>query len=186
VRVVQERGTAPPLSDRERRRRGALRRLLVASSVAAGVVAADQLTKSWAVNRLAHGPVHVVWKLDLELTYNSGSAFSLARGWAPILAGLALVAVLVLLTVVRRVHSSALAVALGLVVGGALGNLSDRAFRSSHGSVVDFIALHFWPTFNVADSCVVVGGIVAALLLWRGEGDAAPATSGHRTDPGTP
>ena len=74
-----------------------------------------------------------------------------------------------MLGAVRRVQSTPIAVALGLVVGGALGNLADRVFRSHHGAVVDFIALHFWPTFNVADSCIVVGGILAAVLLWRGE-----------------
>jgi signal peptidase II len=81
----------------------------------------------------------------------------------------AVVAVLVMLGAVRRVQSTPIVVALGLVVGGALGNLADRVFRSHHGAVVDFIALHFWPTFNVADSCVVVGGILAGVLLWRGE-----------------
>ena len=85
------------------------------------------------------------------------------------LGGLAVVAVLVLLGAVRRVQSTAIAVALGLVVGGALGNLADRVFRSNHGAVIDFIALHFWPTFNVADSCIVVGGILAAVLLWRAD-----------------
>ena len=184
--VVQERGAAPPLSDEERQRRGALQRLLVAAAVAAVVVAADQSTKSWAVHRLARGPVHVVWKLDFELTYNSGGAFSFARGWAPVLAGLAVVAVLLLLSAARRVHSNVLAVALGLVVGGALGNLADRVFRSNHGSVVDFVALHFWPTFNVADACIVVGGISAAVLLWRGEGRAGTVGSGPRDDPGPP
>jgi signal peptidase II len=110
-----------------------------------------------------------VWKLDLELTYNSGAAFSFAPGWAPVLGGVAVIAVLVMLGAVRRVQSTPIAVAFGLVVGGALGNLADRVFRSHRGSVVDFIALHFWPTFNVADSCVVVGGILAALFLWRAE-----------------
>jgi len=75
--------------------------------------------------------------------------------------------VVVLVTLARHVRSTALAVALGLVVGGALGNLTDRVVRHHGGAVVDFIALHFWPTFNVADSCIVVGGILAALLLWR-------------------
>jgi signal peptidase II len=103
------------------------------------------------------------------LTYNSGAAFSFAQGWAPVLGAVAVVAVLVLLGAVRRVQSTAIAVALGLVVGGALGNLTDRVIRSNRGSVIDFIALHFWPTFNVADSCVVVGGIMAAVLLWRSD-----------------
>jgi signal peptidase II len=169
VRVVQERGAAPPLSDGERPRRVALRRLLVAVAVAIVVVAADQASKTWAVHRLSRGSIHVVWKLDLVLTYNSGAAFSIARGWAPVLGGLAVVVVLVLLGAVRRVQSTPLAVALGLVVGGALGNLADRVFRSNHGAVIDFIALHFWPTFNVADSCIVVGGVMAAVLLWRAD-----------------
>ena len=79
-----------------------------------------------------------------------------------------------------RVRSLALAVALGLVVGGALGNLADRVVRGNHGAVVDFIALHFWPTFNVADSCIVIGSaILAALVLWRTgpEPDSTPGTA---------
>ena len=79
------------------------------------------------------------------------------------------VAVAVLLRVVGRAQSTALSVALGLVVGGALGNLADRVVRPDRGSVIDFVALHFWPTFNVADACIVVGGILAAALIWRGE-----------------
>jgi len=169
---MQKRRAAPPLSDGERPRRDALRRLLVAGAVAAVVVAVDQATKSWAVHRLSHGPIHVVWKLDLELTYNSGAAFSFARGWAPVLGGVAVIAVLVLLGAVRRVQSTAIAVAFGLVVGGAVGNLADRVIRSNRGAVIDFIALHFWPTFNVADSCIVVGGIMAAALLWRADRSA--------------
>jgi signal peptidase II len=138
-------------------------------AVAAVVVAADQLTKTWAVHRLSHGPIHVIWKLDFELTYNSGSAFSLLQGWAPVFAVLAVVAVVVLLRVVGRARSTALSVALGLVVGGALGNLADRVVRPDRGAVVDFVALHFWPTFNLADACIVTGGILAAVLVWRGE-----------------
>jgi signal peptidase II len=65
------------------------------------------------------------------------------------------------------------------VIGGALGNLSDRVFRSHHGAVVDFIALHFWPTFNVADSCVVVGSILLVLLLWRSQPATGPPLAGE-------
>ncbi len=164
---VQERRAAPSLSDGERHRHGAVRRLSVVGAVAAVVVITDQVTKTWAVHRLQHGPVHLVWKLDLELEFNSGSAFSLARGWAPILAAVTVVVVVLLLASVRRVRSDLLAVSIGLVVGGALGNLADRVLRSHHGAVVDFIALHFWPTFNVADTAIVVGVLWAAFLLWR-------------------
>lgn len=164
---MQERRAAPSLSDGERHRHGAVRRLSVVGAVAAVVVITDQVTKTWAVHRLQHGPVHLVWKLDLELEFNSGSAFSLARGWAPILAAVTVVVVVLLLASVRRVRSDLLAVSIGLVVGGALGNLADRVLRSHHGAVVDFIALHFWPTFNVADTAIVVGVLWAAFLLWR-------------------
>jgi signal peptidase II len=166
---VQERRTAPSLSDAERHRHGALRRLSVACAVATVVVGVDQVTKTWAVHRLQHGPIHLVWKLDLALEFNSGSAFSLVQGWAPVLAAVAVVVVVLLLAFVRRVNSDFLAASMGLVVGGALGNLADRAFRSHHGAVVDFIALHFWPTFNVADAAIVVGAFWAAFLLWRSD-----------------
>jgi signal peptidase II len=143
----------------------------VALSVAAVVVGVDQLTKSWAVHRLSQGSIHVVWKLDLVLSYNTGSAFGLAQGWAPVITVVVAAIVGGLLVALRGVRSTAMAVALGLVLGGALGNLADRLVRGHHGAVVDFIALHFWPTFNVADSCITIGLILAALLLWR-DGDA--------------
>jgi signal peptidase II len=130
---------------------------VIAGAVALAVVAVDQATKSWAVHRLSRGDIHVVWKLDLELGYNTGASFGLARGWAPIIAAVAVTAVVLLLAAVRQVRTDGLAVALGLVIGGALGNLVDRVVRGHHGAVVDFIALHFWPTFNVADSCIVIG-----------------------------
>ncbi len=141
----------------------------MALSVAAAVVAADQATKSWAVDRLARGSIHVVWKLHLSLSYNTGSAFGLAQGWGPVLAALAAVAVVGLLALVRGAQVRGMAVAVGLVAGGAAGNLSDRLLRGHHGAVVDFIALPFWPTFNVADSCITVGVVLAAVLVLRQE-----------------
>ena len=159
---------------------GAGRRLLLATVIAAAVVVVDQLTKSWAVRRLSHGDIHVVWKLDLELTYNSGASFGLGRGWAPVIGGAAVAAVVLLLSAVRRVRSDALTVALGLVIGGALGNLTDRVVGNHHGAVVDFIALHFWPTFNVADSCVVVGAVTAAIIVSR-RNPASPNPDGQNT-----
>ncbi len=72
-----------------------------------------------------------------------------------------------LCVLVWRAPTRGRAAALGLVLGGALGNLADRAFRGHHGAVVDFIALHVWPTFNVADSCIVIGGLLIVVSLWR-------------------
>jgi signal peptidase II len=137
--------------------------------IAALVVAADQATKTWAVHRLSQGTIHLVWKLDLVLSYNTGSAFGLAQGWAPVLTAAAGLIVVALLAVLRGVRSWAMALALGLVLGGALGNLTDRVLRGHHGAVVDFVALHFWPTFNVADSCIVVGVVLAVVLSWGDE-----------------
>lgn len=164
-RGEQVREAAPAVSDGASPHRHAARRLVVAGSVAVVVVIVDQITKSWAVHRLARGDIHVLWKLDFALAYNSGASFSLARGWAPVIGGVAVLVVVLLLAAVRHVHSNALAVALGLVIGGALGNLVDRVARGHHGAVVDFIALHFWPTFNVADACIVVGAVLAVVLV---------------------
>jgi len=175
---VQERGAAPPLIPDAHHGRGA-RRLLVSLSVAAVVVAVDQATKSWAVRRLAHGSIHVVWKLDLILTTNTGSSFSLAQGWGTLIAAFAIALVVVLVIAAGRAHSDAMALALGLVMGGALGNLVDRFVRAHH-AVVDFVALHFWPTFNVADASIVVGTALVGILWWR----SAPA-SGTGTDAST-
>ena len=135
--------------------------------MAAVVVAADQLTKWWATDRLAHGPIHVIGPLDFELSFNTGASFSLFTGATVWLALVAAVLVGGLLVLVWRSPTRGRAAALGLVVGGALGNLADRALRGHHGAVVDFVALHVWPTFNVADSCIVVGGALVVVSLWR-------------------
>ncbi|HXW31832.1 MAG TPA: signal peptidase II, partial [Acidimicrobiales bacterium] len=105
---MQERRAAPALSTDRRRGRGTSR-LLIALVVAAVVVAADQITKTWASHRLAHGSIHVIWKLDLELSYNTGAAFGLARGWAPVLAAVAAVVVVMVLALVRGVRSKVMA-----------------------------------------------------------------------------
>ena len=100
--------------------------------VAAVVIALDQLTKWWALERLSppDGPIDVIWTLRFNLTFNSGMAFSQGRGLGPIIGTLALVVVVVLVVSVGRGTSTLGAVAIGLVVGGAVGNLSDRLFRS--------------------------------------------------------
>jgi signal peptidase II len=138
--------------------------------VAVAALVADQLTKWWAVERLTNDPIDLFWTLRLQVTTNTGAAFSLAGGTGPVIALLAIGVVGFLLWQGRTINSRVGAVALGLILGGALGNLADRAFRGSgffDGGVVDFIDVQWWPVFNVADSCVVIGGILLVVVtLW--------------------
>lgn len=143
-------------------------RLAVAAGVVALVVLADQLTKWWAVDRLSSGPVHAFWRLDFALSFNTGSAFSKFQGATPVLVVIAVALVAVLCVLVWRAPTLGRAAVLGLILGGALGNLSDRFFRDTHGGVVDFVDFHFWPSFNVADACITVGCILLAGSLLFG------------------
>ena len=108
--------------------------------------------------------VDVVWTLRFHLTFNGGMAFSQGRGLGPLIGVVAIIVVAILLVSLRRTGSTVAAVAVGLVVGGAAGNILDRLFRSGDGflkgEVVDFIDLQWWPVFNVADAAVVIGGIL--------------------------
>ncbi len=124
----------------------------------------DQLTKAWAVNALADGPIVIIEDfLRLRLTHNTGAAFSLFAKSGSVL-GLIVVGVIILIVVsLRDAGSPGEAIGLGLVLGGALGNLTDRMFRGDglmDGAVIDFIDFSFFPTFNMADSAVTVGVIV--------------------------
>ena len=165
---MQERGTVAALTTARPRR------LLLTAGVVVAVVAIDQSTKSLVESDLHH-PVHLVGPLGLALGYNSGSAFSLFTGASAVLAAVSLVLVGVLVWLAWRARSAAMGVAVGLVLGGALGNLSDRAFRGHHGDVVDFITLTHWPTFNVADACITVGVVLLVVLYWRGPAPPEPA-----------
>jgi signal peptidase II len=140
----------------------------VAVAVMVTVVLADQLTKWWALSRLSSGPIHVIGKLDLELSRNTGASFSLFQGKAVILVPIAVALIGVLSVMAWRAPTMGRAAIIGLIMGGALGNLADRFFRGDHGAVVDFIALHFWPTFNVADASIVVGCGLFLVSLARG------------------
>ncbi len=165
---MQERGTVAPLSGEPAARppAGGRRRLVVTLTVAAAIVALDQVTKSLALADL-HRPVHLLGPFGLALAFNSGAAFSLFSGAAAVIALTAVVVVALLAVVAWRTQTTGLSVGLGLILGGALGNLADRAFRGHHGSVVDFITLTHWPTFNVADSCITVGALLVAALSFR-------------------
>jgi len=160
---VQERGAGPALTERA----GGGRRSALLVTVAAGVVVLDQLTKWWAINRLDDGDIHLVWTLRFHLARNTGAAFSVGRGLGVIIPLLALGVVGVMIWAGRGLTSPAGAAGLGLVLGGALGNLADRLLRGGGGllggAVVDFVDLQWWPIFNVADIAVTLGAIALVL-----------------------
>ena len=139
------------------------RHLPTVLGIAALVVVADQLTKTWAIDHVSDRAIHVFWTLRLAVTYNPGAAFSIGQGITPFFVAVAVVMVVVLVLVARRDETVGARLALGLVLGGALGNLTDRLVRHHHGAVIDFIDFRWWPVFNVADACVVVGAILLAV-----------------------
>lgn len=140
--------------------------------MALGWFALDQLTKLWALHALEDSPIPVVWTLRFDLAYNSGASFSLGTGMGPWIALGTVIIVGFLLHAAWSNRSRVAAVAFGLIVGGALGNLADRLLRSGSGflggSVVDFIDLQWWPVFNLADVGVVCGAILLIVTLLRG------------------
>jgi signal peptidase II len=160
--------TAAAAPDRRSGRASWQTRIAPASLVVAGIVVAlDQLTKHWAVNALSDGRErHVVWTLQWNLAYNTGMAFSRGRGLGPVIALLALLVVIVLVVSTARVESRLARISAGLLIGGALGNLTDRVFRGDgwlHGAVIDFIDVQWWPIFNVADIGISCGAVLFAL-----------------------
>lgn len=139
-------------------------------TIAAVVVAVDQLTKHWALNALADGDIDLVGSLRLRLAFNKGMAFSQGDGIGPLVPILAITVVAALLMAVGRSSSRWFTLGVGLVVGGSLGNVVDRVFRNDgwlDGAVVDFIDLQWWPVFNLADVAIVSGAALLLLSSWR-------------------
>ena len=159
-------------------------RVLALYGTAAAVLVLDQLVKYLVVANLAgRPPLDVIGSfVQLRYTTNSGGAFSLLTG-APLFFGvMAIVIIGGIVYASRRTQPLSMLVVLGLILGGALGNLTDRLLRGEgplRGEVVDFIKVGIWPVFNLADSCIVVGGLLLAILLGRAERDQdqAPADS---------
>lgn len=158
---------------------------LLVPAIAALVLLVDQGTKWLAVEELAgRGRVELLGDaLGLRLLRNSGAAFSMATGATWLLTVVALVVVVAIVRISRRLGSRGWAVALGLLLGGALGNLGDRLFRAPgffRGHVIDFLEFPHWPVFNLADSSIVTAAVLIALLSLRGIG-----IDGVRLDSGT-
>ena len=150
------------------------------AAVAATVVALDQATKWWALVALDGGrSIDLIGTLRMRLVFNRGAAFGLGSRFAPLLAILAVVVVVVLVREGGALQGRAARFSLGLVLGGALGNLSDRLFRDGGGflggAVVDFVDLQWWPVFNVADTAITVGAALLAVAAWRDPGLQEPA-----------
>jgi signal peptidase II len=141
--------------------------LVPALVVAAAVIVLDQLTKQWALSTLDDGHViDIVWTLRFNLAFNTGMAFSQGTGLGPVIGVIALLVVVGLLVSIGRATSRIYPFAVGLIAGGAIGNLLDRLFREPgwlRGAVVDFIDVQWFPIFNVADIAVTVGGTLLVL-----------------------
>lgn len=142
------------------------------AAVALVVIGLDALTKQWAMAALADGPIDLFASVRLALVRNKAGAFGLGGAFVPFLAVAALG--LVLFMVVRGAATGRLllAVALGLVLGGAFGNVIDRIFRAPgflRGAVVDFVDVGFWPVFNLADAAITCGCLLLLVASWSRE-----------------
>jgi signal peptidase II len=143
--------------------------------IAVLILAADQLTKLWAVKVLpGHDPIRVLGDfLTLRLTYNPGAAFSMGTGSTWIFTILTAVAVVGIGWLIRKVRSTGWSVALGMLLGGATTHLLDRLFRApgfARGHVVDFIDYNSWFIGNVADIALTLGAVVIVVLSMLGIG----------------
>lgn len=156
------------------RPRGSRSRLMaLLAAVALAAYAVDVISKIIAVARLEGRPdVRLVGDVfSLHLVRNPGAAFSTGTAYTEVFSGVAIVAVLVILYLSRRVGSAGWAVALGLLLAGVAGNLTDRLVREPgplRGHVIDFFMLPHWPVFNVADICIDVAAALILIQVYRG------------------
>ena len=173
------------------------KKVLLLSAIAGTVVILDSISKIIVVATIQpNQPVRVLGGLVyLSLIRNSGAAFSMATGLTWLLALVAIGVVVVIIRMAPRLRSTPWAVSLGLVLGGALGNLIDRIFRSPgfmQGHVVDFVSVfgpnaEYFPVFNVADSAITIGGIslvVTALLGIDFDGTSTRKKKPQAKEPG--
>jgi signal peptidase II len=142
-------------------------------AVAAGVVVADVVSKAIVVSVMpGRTPIRMLGGL-LTITYtrNGGAAFSIGTSMTIVFTAIALGVIVYILRAARNLRSIGWAISLGLLLGGATGNLIDRIFRAPgvfQGHVVDWIELPHWPVFNLADSAIVCAGVLIVLLALRG------------------
>ena len=171
------------------------RRVGLLLGVAAFVLAADVISKAIVVARMAdHPPIRLLGGLlTITLTRNGGAAFSIGTSMTIVFTAIALGVIVYILRTARNLRSIGWAITLGLLLGGATGNLLDRIFRAPglfQGHVVDWIELPHWPVFNLADSSIVCAGVLVVLLALRGirlDGTRSiPETNSPRPDTSEP
>jgi signal peptidase II len=149
------------------------RRVGLLLAVAVFVLALDILSKAIVVTTMpTHAPIRLLGGfLTITYTRNGGAAFSIGTSMTVVFTLIAAGVIIYILRAARNLRSIAWAIALGLLLGGATGNLGDRIFRAPgpfEGHVVDWIELPHWPVFNLADSAIVCAGVLVVLITMRG------------------
>jgi signal peptidase II len=140
-------------------------------SLACFIWAIDFLSKNWAISHLSSSPRKIIGSfLQLTLLRNPGAAFSVATGFTIIFTSLSIAVAIFITRYAARISAPSWAVVAGLVLGGVLGNLTDRIFREPgflYGHVIDWIELPHWPVFNLADTSIFIAAGIAILLTAR-------------------
>jgi signal peptidase II len=162
------------MEDHRRLRARRIRALTVMFGVAIAVLTADAISKALVLGKLpGHPPVRLAdGLLTLDLTFNAGAAFGVGTSYTAVIALIVCGVIVYIIRTARRLRSLAWTIALGLLLGGAMGNLGDRLFRAPgplRGRVVDWINLpHFPWTFNLADASITCAAVLIAVLALRG------------------
>jgi signal peptidase II len=164
--------------------------LVLMFCVAVAVLTADAISKALVLARLpGHPPVRLLHGLiTLDLTFNAGAAFGVGTSYTAVIALIVCGVIVSIIRTARRLRSLSWTIALGLLLGGALGNLGDRLFRPPgpfRGAVVDWINLpHFPWTFNLADASITCAAVMIAVLAMRGVriDGRSPAHAADRID----
>ncbi|MDA2984704.1 MAG: signal peptidase II [Actinomycetota bacterium] len=141
-------------------------------SLAFALLLADQITKWWAVAFLSdRGPINILGSfLRFNYATNPGAAFNIGSNFTIFLTIFAVIVSIGLFIFSFKIADFTWSLAFGILLGGVLGNLSDRLFREPgflHGHVVDFIQLPKWPIFNIADIAITSSGVLIAVLIYR-------------------
>ena len=182
--------TAEPAQLRPHR----IRALTIMFGVAVVVLTADAISKALVLHKLpGHPPVKLLDGLiTLNLTFNAGAAFGVGTSYTAVIALIVCSVIVSIIRTARRLRSLAWTIALGLLLGGAMGNLGDRLFRAPRllrGRVVDWINLpHFPWTFNLADASITCAAVLIAVLALRGVriDGTSPAHAADRIDGPSP